>query len=90
MKYVLRTEKRNHCSAQFVETMTEREMVEVWLSSGNYPALEDMAGDSTDKTIEEWAFEIDRNMGLKWTDSTGCPVFPRYVIQDVLIAIINE
>lgn len=89
MKYILTAGSWSSCVAQFIVPMTEREMVEVWLESGNYPALEDMASDTTDKTIEEWAFEIDRNMALKWLDFNGYPVFPRYTIQEVLTDIVN-
>ena len=90
MKYIILTGKRNRCSAQFIETMTEREMVEAWMSTGDYPSLEDMAGDSTGATMEQWASEIESRMTLKWWDGLGNPVDVRTTVLNVLIAIVNE
>lgn len=89
MKYVLLTGRRNRCSAQFIETMTEREMVEAWLEGGDYPSLEDMAGDSTGLTMEQWAEEVADRMALKWWDGLGNPVDVRATVLNVLTAIVD-
>lgn len=89
MKYILTAGSWSSCVAQFIEPMTEREMVEAWLEGGDYPSLEDMAGDSTGLTMEQWAEEVADRMALKWWDGLGNPVDVRATVLNVLTAIVD-